>query len=371
MRRYFVLLILPMFLTLILNAQTETRVAQTIKGKIINEATNEAVSYTNVGIEDTFYGTASNENGDFQLKIPEEMVSKQIFFSAVGYKNQTLPVSSLFDREFNIIKLEPQTYDIENVDVAAQSKVLTRILRMASENTPYNFVGGPFNLVCRFENGKVIDDSLQVEENADVLIYDKTGYKLPSKTDAFLMRNYEVKKDKPDYSFSSGITNFDELLELDWVRTANSVLNPSLLSQFDLKLVDEPEVDGAAAWIISFSQANPTPEGAQDFHATSFKGEITIGKEDYSVKKIEGTVKSAKHNRQGKSLAVGSSNSNYYEDVVYDFSVTYTHLKPEIFSLHKKYRFNGQKIEETSRLTITDVQMTGVKEIADRDYFWD
>ncbi|MGC9354134.1 MAG: carboxypeptidase-like regulatory domain-containing protein [Mariniphaga sp.] len=352
-------------------AQTETRVAQSIKGKVINQLTNEAVAYTNIGIEGTFYGTASDADGNFELKIPEEMVNKQIFFSALSYKNDTFPVRTLFEREFNIIKLEPLAYDIENVDVAARSRVLIRILRMASENTPYNFLGGPFNLFCTLENEKTIDDTVKTVDKAEVLIFDKTGYKQPSKTDAFQMRNYAIIKEKPDYSFSTGTTNFDELLDLDWVRSATSVLNPGVVWQFDLTLEDEPEIDGNSYWVIAFSQEKPTLAGAQDFYASSFKGKITIAKDDYSVKKIEGSAVSEKHNRQGKSLAVGNSNTNYLEDVSYNFEITYSRLKPEMILLHKKYRFEGKNMEESLRLVVNQVQTTGLKEITARDYFAD
>jgi hypothetical protein len=365
------IVLLPLFAILTGYAQTETRVAKTIKGKVVNSATNEAVSYTNIGIEDTFHGTASDENGNFQLKIPEEMVSKRITFSSVGYQSEVLPVKSLFAKEFNIIKLEPQTYDIEKIDVAAQSRVLIRILRMASENTPYNFISGPFNLAGTYKNEKLIDDTLHVAENAKVLIYDRTGYREPSKTNAYKMRKYAIEKDEPDYSFSDGITNFDELLELDWVRNASSVLNPSVNHLFELTLEGEPVIDGNQAWVISFRQNRPTLAGSQDFHATEFQGKITILKDDYSVKKIEGSVKSAKHNRQGKSLAVGNSNANYFEDVSYDFAVSYSKLKPDILSMNKTYHHNGQQVEEKSQLNITSVQIENVQEIANRDYFVD
>ena len=368
MNRYFII-----FLSLVLSypvwAQTDTRVAQNIKGKVINLITNEAVAYVNIGIEGTFYGTASDADGNFELKIPEEMVSKKIYFSSLSFRNDTFPVSSLFEKEYNIIKLEPQSYDIENVDVAAQSRVLFRILRMASENTPYNFLGGPFNLSCTFENEKTIDDTTNVSEKARVIIYDRNGYRQPSKTDAFKMRKYEITKQNPDYSFATGTTNFDELLGLDWVRSATSVLNPAIINQFELALEEETELDGSRVWVISFSQKEPTLAGSQDFHATSFEGKITISKEDYSVKKIEGSATSEKHNRQGKSLAVGNSNTNFYEDVSYSFELSYAKLVPRQILLNKKYRFNGQKMEESSQLTVEQVQTTSVKEITSRDYF--
>jgi hypothetical protein len=55
--------------------------------------------------------------------------------------------------------------------------------------------------------------------------------------------------------------------------------------------------------------------------------------------------------------------------VTYGFEITYAKLVPQEISLKKKYRFNGQKIEENSRLTFEQVQTANVKEITSRDYF--
>lgn len=353
-------------------AQEGGKVVQTIRGKVINQVTNEPVSYTNIGLEDTFFGTASDADGNFELKIPEELVSRDIYFSAVGFKNKKFPVQTLFSKEFNIVKLDAQSYGIDDIDIAAQSKVLIRILRMASENIPVNFIGGPFNLVCKYENEKLIDDTTQTVQNASVLIYDETGYSNPSKLNAFQSRKYSVKKEEKsavDYRFATGSTNLDELLELDWVRSGSSVLNPALLPGLQLTLDDEPTIDGSPTWLISFKQNSPTLAGSGDFYATSFEGKITIDKDDYSVKEIEGRVVSAKNNRQGKSLAVGNSNSNFLEDVTYNFTVKYTNLKPDFILLHKKYLNDGKMVSEKSHLIIQQIQTTNLTTLENRDYF--
>jgi hypothetical protein len=365
------LLLLPLFTISGAFSQVETRVAKVIRGQVINIANNEPVAYTNIGIEDTFHGTASDENGNFQLKVPEEMVSKQIIFSSVGYTSLKLPVRSLFEKEFNIIKLESQTYGIEKIDVAARSKFLIRILQLASENIPYNYIGGPLNFECRLTRDIITNDTIRKTSNTDVLIYDQTGYRSPSIRDEFLMRKYIMRTPNPEYSFASGISNFDELLGLDWARSASSVLNPAISEQFELNLDAEPEVDGNPAWVISFRQASPTLSGSRDFHATSFEGKITIMKDDYSVKKIEGSAKSDKHNRQGKFLAVGAGTSDYYRDVSYTFEIVYENLKPVGITLNKKYIHAEKKIEENSQLVFSDINVEDVKQIFSRDYFSD
>ena len=353
-------------------AQEGSKVVQTIKGKVINIATNEPVSYTNIGFEDTFFGTASDGDGNFELKVPAEMISKNIFFSAVGFKNKKFPVKSLFDKEFNVIKLQPQSYDIENVNVAAQSKVLIRILRMAAENTPYNFIGGPFNLNCSFENTITAGDSTLKVQKATVTVFDKNGYMHPSKSDAFHSRKYKLENTeltRAGYRFSSGITNLDDLLGLDLVRTASSVMNPGVLDGFQLKLDSEPEVDGSPCWVISFAQKTPTLAGSGDLYATSFEGKITIEKDDYSVKKIEGQVHSARNNRQGRGLAIDPSITRFQKDVSYDFTVNYSNLKPDYILLNKKYTSEGEDVMQQMKLVVNQVQTTNLVEIDNRQYF--
>ena len=371
MTKNIILLFSLLLAGILSQAQNPGGVIHTIKGRVLDQATNEPVAFTNISISDTFYGTASDENGNFELKIPGEMTSSQIQFSAVGYKKVDFSATTLINRDYSIIKLEPQSYEIENVDVEARSKVLITILRMASENTPYNFIGGPVNMLAEYVNEKIVDDTVKVEQQAEILIYDKTGYKNPTVLNEFRMRKYEIKKEEPDYRFSSGIMNLDELLGLDWVRSSSSVLNPSLAGSFTLFVEDEPVIEGKSAWVIAFLQADPDIAGSGDFHATSFSGRITILKDDYAVIKIEGRAESPKHNRQGKFLAVGASNSDYLSNVSYDFLVTYKGLKPEQIILNKNYIYGGKKVNENSRLTIKQVQVTEIQEIATRDYFAD
>ncbi len=369
MKRLFTIAF-AIFLSLNLLAQKPGTVVNTIKGKVINAKTNEPVSYTNIGLEGTFHGTASDENGNFELKIPKELVSKDIYFSAVGFKNRQFPVKSLFDKEFNVIKMTAQSYGIEDIDIDAKNMVLIRILRMAAEEIPYNYIQGPYNLTGTYTNEKTVNDSTQ-RESGEVLIYDFTGYSKPSKLNAYQSLKYSVKITGPEtkYSFATGTTNIDELLELDWVRSSSSALNPALTGGLSLKLLDEPTIDGKTYWVISFKQTKPTLAGSGDFYATAFEGKITIEKENYAVLAIEGEVKSAKNNRQGKALAVGNSNSNYYENVSYNFSVQYKELRPAKIELNKTYTFKTDKISEHSVLEITNARASNLTELDSRQYF--
>jgi len=364
-------IIIVTFCAFFAGAQEPGQVVEVIKGKVIDAATNEPVSYTNIGIEGTLFGTASDSEGNFELKIPRELATKNIYFSAVGFVNKKFAVNTLFGKEFNLIKFEPQSYGIEDIDVAAQSRVLIRILSLASEEIPYNFIAGPYNFEAKYLSKKVVDDTISSIQEANLLIYDHTGYSDPSKTDAYRNLNYSINKVKwgVDYSFADGATNIDELLELDWVRTSSSVLNEHVLDGFQLKLMDEPKVDGKDCWRISFQQNKPDLTGSGDFYASKFEGEITIAKEDYSVVNLSGKIEAPKNSRQGKNLAIGNSSKSFYQNVTCNFNVTYQKQKPVKIEMEKSYLYSGKKVSENSSLLFVQANASNLKVLENRDYF--
>lgn len=352
-------------------AQDGGKVVHTIKGKVVNASSNRPVSYTNIGLEGTYHGTASDGEGNFELKIPAEMVDKAIYFSAVGFKNKQFPVKNLFDKEFSVVKLQGQSYSVDEVDVAAQNMVLIRILRMASENIKYNYGAGPFNLHCSYKNELTVEGNIHKPQVASVLIYDAKGYSEPSKADAFASRKYSVNKEpsEDDYTFSTGLMNIDDLLELDWVRSAASVLNPALLNDFQLTLESQPTIDGKEYWVIAFSQKEPTLEGSGSFYVAFFEGVITINKEDYSVLKLAFKSNASKQNRQGKGLAVGEWNTDFFTDINYACSVEYKDLLVNKMVIAKEYSFKGKLVAEWSTLTVDRAHTNSVTKLETRQYF--
>lgn len=352
-------------------AQERALVAHTVKGKVVNASSNRPVSYTNIGLEGTFYGTASDAEGNFELKIPEELVEKDIYFSAVGFKNVQFPVKNLFTKEFNIVKLQSQSYGVDAVDIAAQNMVLIRILRMVSENIKYNYGAGPFNLHCTYTNEYSAEDQPAKLLTASVLLYDQKGYAEPSKADAFTSRNYVVEKEnnEDDYLFSSALLDIDDLLDLDWVRSSACVLSPALLNDYSLSLKDQPTIDGKECWVIAFSQKEPTLEGAGSFYATSFEGEITVQKDDYSVLRFAFKSSASKQNKQGRGLAVSESNSDYLSDVNYDCAVDYKDLLVNKIELDKRYTYKGHVVADKSVLQIDRAHTNNLTKLETRQYY--
>lgn len=282
---------------------------QTLKGRIVDADTQEGVAYTNIGIEGTFYGTASNLQGFFELKVPEEFFGEKLYVSAVGYENVTFAVTDLLKQDFNRVTLKEQTYSIEGIDVAAQSRVLFRVIRTAAKQVPAIFQKGPLGLTFHYLETMQVEEAEPIIREAIVDLYDEAGYQNPSITDAFASRNYrftQVNRNFEPYSFPSGQTGFDELLEMDLARLSNTIFAEPLLNDFDLHLEGTSAYDGDSVWVISYKTNLPDLAHTGDFYATRLDGKMYILKSNYALVRNEMVIEATKNNSQNRSLFTNS-----------------------------------------------------------------
>ena len=363
-------LIISFFLLINLSALAQV---QTIKGRVIDSQTQDGIAYTNIGVEGTFFGTASDSEGFFELKIPDEFKKEKLFFSAVGYKNMVMSITDLLQRDFSKIQLLEQTYSIDDIDIEAQSRVLFRVIKSAASNISENYQQGPLGMKFYYEEVLKNGNTPEQKREGVVELYDKTGYTAPTITDAFKNRHYQfsqVKKNFDSYSFPSGQTGFDELLEMDVARLSNSVLNENLLNDFDLQLESISQYNGDSVWIISYKTAKTDLAHTGDFYATKLDGKIYISKKNYEVLRNECVVEAEKNNPQNRSLA---TKSNAQTKVSYHLTATY---KPQngkyvlsYLDCNKTF-MNADNQASSYRRKASVLEMsTSPQKISGKDYF--
>jgi len=292
----FLFLLLPV----VLPAQPKT-----IKGRIVDASGQQGVAYTNIGIEGTFYGTASDVGGFFELKVPEEFFPGNLYVSAVGYQNLVLALNDLFEKEFVRIPLQVQTYQIEGVDVEARSRVLFRLIRTAARKVPENYLAGPVGLTFYYQEEEQVNDSSLRKREAIVEVYDESGYRSPSVVDAYQHRHYrftQVKRNFDARLSADGQTGFDELLEMDVVRLSNTILNEGLLNDYDLKLEGMTAFEGDSVWIVSYKTGKPGLAHSGDYFARRMDGKIYILKKNDAVIRHECVIEADRNNSQNRSL---------------------------------------------------------------------
>ena len=310
------------FLFILISAQVFAQ-TQTLKGRVVDSKTQEGIGFASIGVEGTFFGTASDADGYFELKINDNQSDEMLYISAVAYQNLSFEISELLTQDFIRISLIEQTYSIEGVDITALSRVLFRIITTASERIPENYYAEPIGLKFHYKEEKNLVGALSETREAIIDLYDETGYSKPSITDAYQNRNFQfiqVNKNFESYSFPAGQTGFDELLDMDMARLSNTIFNVDLLNDYDLHLEGISAYDGDSAWIISYKTNELDLAHTGDFNAQKMDGKMYILKSNFALVRNECIIEASLNNSQSRSLF---TKNDAQQNVWYHFTTTY------------------------------------------------
>ena len=94
----------------------------TVDGTVINGITGEAISGVNIFVADSDLGVVSNTNGSFTLIIPDSLRMREVVFTYMGYRRQTIPSTEI--KRQTVIRLEPTVIPMQQVGVIGTERSL-------------------------------------------------------------------------------------------------------------------------------------------------------------------------------------------------------------------------------------------------------
>lgn len=150
----------------------------TIEGTLLDAETNLPVAFASVGITGYAYGTSSNADGSFTLKVPDALAYKKIILkvTCVGYDNFLLENPG----EKIEIRLRPsKTFLSEIVVSASVDASATGIVKKAFAKIRKNYNTKPFIYQTFYRHYCKDDDQYGRLIEAAVDIYKRKGYKVP------------------------------------------------------------------------------------------------------------------------------------------------------------------------------------------------
>jgi hypothetical protein len=148
-----------------------------IKGKILDEKTKSPVPYASIGITNGTVGTATDERGDFLIKVNPEHQNEKLILSSLGFGNKMVSIDSLV-RKANpdmILYMVPYPLVLEDVIVKDSKIKPEELLKEAIAAIPKNYIQTPFNL--EFYSKMEVKDSSKTYYNIEsVLRAYRKGY---------------------------------------------------------------------------------------------------------------------------------------------------------------------------------------------------
>ncbi len=277
----------------------------TISGSVINAETGETIEFANLGVENTYLGTASDIKGEFELRISESLKDRKITISAVGYKPKDFIISELLEVENGIVQLIPMKYGLSEVSVAAESKIGYGIIRTANHLIEENYRSNPYTYNC-YLHSELQDGNQKTNSECTFLLADKKGYGERSFTEAFQSRNYKITQSNSANSsglIKDGLTLIDQLLLFDIVRTPGNVLSVESINEFDIDVEGEEMLYNELVWKINFICQEPNIQNGGDPELKSYKGSVWISKNTHAV--IKSVIKCERNGlfRHGNNFA--------------------------------------------------------------------
>lgn len=113
------------FLAVMINAQQFT-----IRGKVVDKTTNQAIPYSNIRVANTNYGTSSTIDGNFQIQLTKG--NYKLIFSNIGYVSDTISIR-LNENKNLTIELEPTPINLNEVTVFPGENPALEIIRRVIE----------------------------------------------------------------------------------------------------------------------------------------------------------------------------------------------------------------------------------------------
>jgi len=96
------------------------------RGKIVDSDTKKPLIFASLSIENTNISTITNTEGDFLLKIPNDITSENITISFLGYQTKQIPLASLKENN-NRITLDISVTELDSVNIVIPKDVLSLV----------------------------------------------------------------------------------------------------------------------------------------------------------------------------------------------------------------------------------------------------
>ncbi|MCL3779987.1 carboxypeptidase-like regulatory domain-containing protein [Prolixibacteraceae bacterium JC049] len=368
MKNIIILSIILLSQVVWVNAQTK------IHGKVVNNTTKAGIAFVNIGVEGTFTGTASNADGEFELTIPANVQGKSVYFSAIGYELIKKTVAELNASPL-IIKMQPQAYSLDGVDINAESRVIYRVLKKASQQIKANYYTGSFNYKFLFREEQYVNNKQIRMREADGDMLDETGYVRSNAANAYKKRHYRFTKAQRSFKpvhLTDGQNLMDDLLSFDIARIHGNILDTPFLNDYDLSLDKQKELNGKEVWVINYRLSKPDLARTGDAYAIKYGGRIYVAKSDYAILKNETWVSTNGKQLQGRSL-LGKTNTITTD---YKFITEYKkNTAGKYYLAHINYnrkgvdQKNNEQLLEIGSLLVKQIQPNPQNHFKGRVYF--
>ncbi len=252
----------------------------TIRGRVVDTENGTPLVFASVTVSESNVAVITNIDGEFIIKIPNDLTSRNLEFSYLGYKNKSVTISSMRDSGYkNVISMESAPIPIKEIIVKPIDP--EEIIRKAIANISKNYENVP-NLMTAFYRETIRKNRTYVSIGEAVVEIFKAPYANDLRFDGTRIykgrKNTDVQKmDTVLFKLQGGPVS---VLQLDMAKNPEDILTPEAMKYYNYSLTSVIEIDGKPHYVISFIQ-KPSVE------IPLFMGDLYINMDTYAISEAE------------------------------------------------------------------------------------
>ncbi|MBN2348056.1 MAG: carboxypeptidase-like regulatory domain-containing protein [Bacteroidales bacterium] len=338
-----------------------------ISGRVIDGMTDEPVPFATIGIVGKSYGTITNNDGEFVLKISPEALNETLGFSCLGYKMLQVPVLRVMET-LDKIKLYADYIPIQEVIIRKTDPLA--LVKTAIENIPENYPDKAITMTTFYrESVKKYNRFVAVAEAAlDV-------YKIPY----FRLDNDQIKILKGRKTIDA--TRYDTLtfklkaglytsLQLDIVKNMPDFLLSENFYNYKYKMTDIIPIDNQSNYVIEFKEKESTSP-------PMYEGKIYIGLNSLAITGAEFSLNNYGIKEASKFMVIKKPRSMSVKPLGASYKVRYSemdnkyyirYLRSETtFRVRKKGKIFSAEYTVISEMVATDINQDDTRRFRSKE----
>ncbi|SDR83069.1 carboxypeptidase-like regulatory domain-containing protein [Gramella sp. MAR_2010_147] len=222
------------------------------RGEVVNASNGRAISSAYLSLNNSNISTITNSDGEFSLKVPEDLTEATVTISVLGFQSKTLPLD-YFKPEGTRIELEETVEELTEVNLYKATNANLLVKEMLDKKDD-NYLSDQ-SLMTSFYRETIKKGWNNVSLSEAVVKIFKSPYN-SSKKD--LVSLYKARKS----------TNYDKLdtlalklrggpfntLYLDMMKYTEYVLRPEMLNSYDFKFDEPTKINDRYTYVIDFKE---------------------------------------------------------------------------------------------------------------------
>ena len=222
------------------------------KGEVIDSNTKKPLVFADLNVDGTNISTVTNTEGDFALKVPNNLTKSTVTISFLGYKKQSIPLFDLKGRNAKI-SLTPSITQLTQVNINAP-KDAESLVRAMLEKKGDNYINEQAIMTAFYR-----ETIKKRRKNASLSEAVVEIYKQPYVS----QRNDAIKLIKARKS-----TNYSRLdtlalklqggpfsaLYADMIKYPEFIFNQESMNDYDFTFGKATEVNNRQVYVVSFKQ---------------------------------------------------------------------------------------------------------------------